>query len=109
MMRQIRRGTTPTIYIKTNADFSDYDTLEITIACGDTQIVHKDSEISFTQRDGDYYIYTTLNQYETLRLRAGMQARIQFRALKDGNAIASVIATISVEEILHDGVIGGDE
>lgn len=102
----MRRGTTPTIYVVTNADFSEWH-VELAITNGETSITHSGNELEFkTNEDGKPIICTRLTQEETLRFRTGTQAKVQFRAVNvDEEAVASEVGTMSVDEILADGII----
>lgn len=101
------RGTTPTIrwYITTEEiDFDKIERVWMTFkdCCG--------RQINFTEEDivlngEERYVQFTFSQEETLKLKAGY-LRVQLRMLlSDGQALASAINEIKVENILKGGII----
>jgi len=99
------RGTTPTVYVHSNIDLSEWD-VEMAIKCRNITLIKDGSDITVRQEeDGSCWIYTTLTQEETLSFPTGAQAAVQLRAIKDGSAIASTIGEVPVEKILRDGTM----
>lgn len=99
----MRRGTTPTIYFKLPFELDLVDELWLTIEQRDKEIITK-TKADVTP-DGDRYIIK-LTQEETLNLDDGIEAKAQLRIRTTaGEALASSIKRLNVEEILKDGVI----
>ena len=116
----IRRGTTPDIVINTHSDLSGMK-VELTIASGEYQIVHTtddklvvitedvpdepaaDGEEPTTHKESK--LHTQLTQEETLALKPNSKISVQVRCYSGGDATASNIVTVAVEDILRNGKI----
>lgn len=102
----IFRGTTPTISIEVAddtgqlLDLSTY-TNYFSISDGMVIINLENDRMTF---NADKSIDMTLTQTETLSLHTN-QLEFQLRAIKDGTAIATLIATGTLKDILKEGKI----
>lgn len=119
----IRRGTTPDIVINVkNADLSDKK-VELTLDSNGYQVVHTTDdrlvvvveEVPSEQEAADdeevetmtrSVCHTKLTQEETLAFKANSKLNVQIRICdKSGNAPATAIFTLGVEDILRNGKI----
>ena len=100
------RGTTPTLSIRSNSDLTGW-TVEVDVKGPSALITKTGNDVTITADTRGCIVSTTLTQADTLSLSADNTAKVQLRAIKDGVAIASSIAALSVEDILRDGTIGG--
>ena len=100
------RGTTPTITLEVDADFSDGWTVYVTMKGIGGTVELTNERLEFSQEEGANIIQMALTQQETLRLRPG-KCEVQIRAIKDGLAVGSDIAALDVGRILKEGVIRG--
>lgn len=119
----MRRGTTPTIVAKVNADISDmtiYLAFRISkvkggskSSCGSSYnkdlMVFTGDRLSVDYHDDKTYISCKLTQEETLKFPENSIIEVQVRAVKyDGDvAIATTIATVDAKRILQEGVLHG--
>lgn len=110
MEQGIYRGTTPSITLNVNGvDLSDdsvWPTVIVTV-----ENVHNSFDV---ERDGLVIVSTdsgcsltfALTQAQTLALSVMRPIYVQLRAKDvDGNAIASPIASVEVEDVIRDGEI----
>ena len=100
----IGRGTTPTIRFNLSViNPSEIVSAVMTIAQFGTNVVEKEFD---TATVGESYIEWNLSQSETLSIKQPGEAEVQarYRTL-DGQAYESKIYKVSVERILHEGVI----
>ena len=99
----MRRGTTPTHTITTDADLTGAAVIFLTYQQkGKTILELEDDRMTVTDKD----IAVTLTQEETLSFDEKHDVDIQIRArFPDGSAVASNIMTTTAAEILKDGVI----
>lgn len=97
------RGTTPSIILKiTGLSEIELDKIYVTIEQRAVVIEKNNDEIEI---NGDVAKFS-LTQKETLSLTAGINARLQVRALsKSDVAYASQILALPVDDILKDGAI----
>lgn len=98
----MRRGTTPTIQFECDADLSAYQRVVLTFraGCGCESVDVEKERITFIE--GGFSV--TLTQEETLRL--GGRGEVQVRAVDaEGMAVASEIASVDFDRILHDGIL----
>lgn len=107
----MRRGTTPTITVKVNADLTDMG-IHLAFRVGDCRPIVKlndDMEITVEELDGEPVttIVTRLTQEDTLSMRDGNKCEVQIRAIQDNGetAFATTIGTIPVKRILEEGVL----
>lgn len=109
----MRRGTTPTITFAvsnddgTACDFEGHD-IYVTLkeqGLKGKEITKREDDVTLRTADGKTYIDVTLTQEETLSFKSGT-VLAQVRS-KDalGNAQATDIAKIKVDDILHEGEI----
>lgn len=101
----MRRGTTPTIVIESDFDFTDWH-LYVTIVNGVNSITFENDSLTVKRENGKSLISFTLTQEQTLSFKSGTMCEVEIRAYKDGAAIATDIKSVSVDRILKDGVIG---
>lgn len=101
------RGTTPTITLKlsTELDLTAVVDMFVTFKTG-YEIVDVDIEqLSIDTEENK--VAVTLTQEQTLALQPSDQCEVQVRfTLNNGYSYATNIATINVNRILKDGVIG---
>lgn len=97
------RGTTPTICFKLPFDDGQIAELWLTISQRGQEVLTKEKpDMTY---DGEKYSIK-LTQEDTLKLDDDQYAEIQLRIrTASGDAIASRVKRIAVEEILKDGVI----
>lgn len=101
-MIQITRGTTPTVEVDVDTDLTDYTCY---LAIGKAKQAKVTSSNCTMELDGDSTkLAFKLTQDETLSLAKG-QTKIQLRAIKDDDAIATEMLDIEVLDIVQDGVI----
>ena len=96
----MRRGTTPTIKISTNADLRAADEVWLTIKSGTGELTITKKELTVDETT----ITARLTQAQTLAFASG-RLSIQLRALIGSAAIASSIIYANVDDILKDGEI----
>lgn len=101
-MEVLRRGTTPTLTFETPYTKDDIADGWITFKQYDCIVIDKNiADVTFIGSD----IVLQMSQKETLKLYDGV-CTIQVRLrLKDGNAVASNIVCVKVEDVLKDGDI----
>ena len=99
----MKRGTTPTIILSTNADLTGYDEIWVTFSQNNQIILNKKLSLSQVTVATDS-ISVPLSQADTLTLGAG-EVKVQVRALDGQNAIASDIVSTTVGAILIEGEI----
>ena len=101
----MRRGTTPTLTIRIrdgDGDLTEYERIYATIK----QVGYEITKVINGADCIDNLLKISLTQEETLRLRAGMKARVQLRCItKDGIATATNISEFGVDDVLKEGVI----
>ena len=99
----MRRGTTPTITVSTDFDVDSCKSVWFTLRQRDVEITKEKGDMLITD-DG---FSVTLTQEDTLKLdENGPDAGAQVRALTDtGQAFASNVVNIPIQQILKDGVI----
>ena len=100
----IGRGTTPTIRFNLSIiNPSEIVSAVMTIAQFGSVTVEKEYN---TATIGETYIEWNLSQEDTLKIKQPGEVEIQARyRTSDGQAYESKVYTISVEKILHEGVI----
>lgn len=98
----MRRGTTPTIKITTNADLREAKRIWLTLVDSrKTELTIEKDGMAVSQTE----ITATLTQTQTLAFAEGI-IFVQLRALlADDTAIASNIRSTTLAEILKDGEI----
>ena len=96
------RGTTPTFAFNLPFDTSMIKSAYITIRSKGIEVEKAKEDCVFSGKT----ISTTLTQEETLKLPKSQVAEIQLRVTtNNGEAMASDIYSVKVEEILKEGVI----
>ena len=99
----MRRGTTPTHTITTDLDLTEAAVIFLTYKQCKHVVCEFERDRLTVESD---QIQVTLTQAETLAFDDRKDVDIQIRArFPDGSAVASNIMTITVTEILKDGVI----
>lgn len=101
----MRRGTTPTITVKIDFDLTQCQVVWFTLRQRKNVEITKELEQLNMNADG---FTVMLSQDETLQFdERGPDVEAQVRALTNtGQAIASDVAYIPIQQILKDGVIG---
>lgn len=99
------RGTTPVLTFDIGMDPHQFVALFVTFEQGNRPVLEKalgDSGLRLEEES----VVLTLTQQETLKMRHNMPCEVQIRARDAaGNALASNIITVTVSEILKEGVI----
>ena len=105
----MRRGTTPTITVKVKADLSEMN-INLALNAG-ALIVKSGDDLTISVDHGITTVSTTLTQEDTLSMTSGQNCKVQIRAYNnDGSiAIATDIGSISVDDILEEGVLPHEE
>ena len=100
----IGRGTTPTIRFDLSViNPSEIVVAFLTISQFDQKLVEKDFTDAAT---GQKYIEWNLSQEDTLKLGQTGEVEVQARyRTSDGQAYESKVFKVSVQKILHEGVI----
>lgn len=99
-MNSIRPTTTPTLYVSVDEDITDYK-LELTVQNKHIKLVYDAVQLVAKPTDTGCLITVTMPQEDTRALIPGTQAKVQLRAEKDGNVIATNIGSMPVDEILN--------
>lgn len=102
----MRRGTTPRVTVTAPIDLTPM-TVYLTFKQGSAEATLTNADFeAFAYADGKTTISASLTQEQTLAFEAGERVRVQVRAVQaDGTAIASNIASVRVDGLLHDGEI----
>lgn len=95
------RGTTPTIILKLSETIP-FDTLYVTFTKLNQTVLEK--TLDDVRVEGNK-IYVPLTQEETLALDPKCPLNIQLRGKVEGQALASSICRIMVNDILKEGLI----
>ena len=104
-MASITRGTTPTVTCTVGMDLTDYSCyLSIGKKAKSPWMTADNEQMEFGVSEGTSTLAFTLTQAQTLACKAG-PAQIQLRVVKDGVAIASDMAPITIDDIIKDGEI----
>ena len=101
----MRRGTTPTITLESEFDFTGWY-LYVTIVNGVKSFTFENDSLTMKRENGKSLISFTLTQEQTLSFKSGTMCEVEIRACKDGAAVATDIKSVSVDRILKDGAIG---
>ena len=110
MEQGIYRGTTPSITLNiTGVDLSDaciWPTVIVTVGNGRNTFDVNRNKLVIANTDAGCTLTFELTQAQTLALSVMRPVQVQLRA-KDasGNAIASPIASVEVEDVIRDGEI----
>ena len=97
----MRRGTTPTLRLITEWDWSDYE-VWVTIEQKNYEATFKDERLKLSESGTDVYLEMT--QDETLAFKKG-SAKVQIKGMKDGIVIATDTSSIKVLDILNEEVM----
>lgn len=98
----MHRGTTPEYELIVDMDLTGW-TCYVTLKWSKTEVTLEADRLDVTGGEQSTVRFS-LSQEESLKFRPG-KAHIQLRAIKDGVAVATDIATVSVGKILKDGEI----
>lgn len=106
----ICRGTTPTITLNVHGiDFSDavtWPVVVVSLKAGAQRIDVERGQLTIAKSDGGSTVTTQLTQAQTLGFNVMRPVAVQLRAKDaDGHAIATEIASVTVEDIVKDGEI----
>lgn len=110
MEQAIYRGTTPSITLNiTGVDLSDasvWPTVIVTAENGNKMFDANRDKLTIAKTDAGCSVTFELTQAQTLLMRKLQKTLVQLRAKDvDGHAIASEIASVTVEDIVKDGEI----
>lgn len=110
MGQGIYRGTTPSITLNvTGVDLSDksvWPTVIVTVENGRSTFDVERDELAIAKTDAGCAVTFSLTQAQTLLMRRLQKTLVQLRAKDaDGDAIASPMASVDVEEVIKDGEI----
>lgn len=97
----MRRGTTPTLRLITEWDWTNYE-LWVTIEQKNYEATFKDDRLKLSESGTD--IYLELSQEETLAFKQG-SAKVQIKGKKDGVVMATDIVGIKINDILDEEVM----
>jgi len=97
----MRRGTTPTLKLITEWDWSGYE-LWVTIEQKDYEATFKDDRLKLSESGTD--VYLELTQNETLAFKKG-SAKVQIKGKKDGIVDGTDITNIKIYDILNEEVM----
>lgn len=98
----MRRGTTPTLTISTDADLTPASNLFVTFTQNGEPVFEKTLEdVTLTSET----VTVLLTQNETLLMKSDAPVQFQIRASIGDMKLASNIMTASVDQILKNGVI----
>lgn len=100
----MRRGTTPSIRLTTDADLGDCK-VSVAIKNGRTLIVKTGDELEIETAEDSSSVTFTLTQEETLQLDPVAPARMQIRFKRGESACATEIKQVKVRDILQEEVI----
>lgn len=103
-MNSIRPTTTPTLYVAIDADITDHE-IELTLQDKHIKFVYAADRLTKQATDTGCLITATMTAEETRALIPGSQARVQLRAEKDGNIIATNIGSVPIDEILNSELL----
>lgn len=99
----MRRGTTSVLSFELPFSCDDIKSLSLVISQNDIVVLKKTLDQCEIQENT---ILAHLSQKDTLKLKGNQFAKVQIRALmNDGQAPASNIYEMYIEDILEDGVI----
>lgn len=110
MEQGIYRGTTPSITLNlTGVDLSDasvWPTVIVTVENGRSTFDVTRDNLTIAKTEAGSSVTFALTQHQTLLMHNLQKTLVQLRA-KDagGNAIASPMASIDVEDVIKDGEI----
>jgi len=110
MGQGIYRGTTPSITLNlTGVDLSDksvWPTVIVTVENGRNSFDVTRDKLAIAKTDAGCAVTFELTQAQTLLMRRLQKTLVQLRAKDaDGDAIASPVAGVDVEEVIKDGEI----
>ena len=110
MEQGIYRGTTPSITLNiTGVDLSDasvWPTVIVTVENGSRTFDVNRDKLVIATADAGCSVTFALTQAQTLLMRKIQKTLVQLRAKDaDGHAIATEIASVTVEDIVKDGEI----
>ncbi|MGF6375129.1 hypothetical protein M2140_000163 [Clostridiales Family XIII bacterium PM5-7] len=91
----MRRGTTPTLKLITEQDWTGYD-LRLTLEEGSNEMTFENDRLTVEAS----VVYVALSQEETLSFNKSVQ--VQIKGEKDGIVVATDIVKIKVLPILNE-------
>lgn len=104
-LREFTRGTTPqSALICKNVDLSGWE-VYVTFEQGDHELTVTDVDVEVVE--GGSIVRFVLSQEETLGFKEGT-GKVQVRAYKEGEAIASRKSYVDIAGVLLDGVISDE-
>lgn len=99
----MRRGTTPAITLTVDADLTGW-AVYVTLRNKCHSLTIENDRLTIEAEEGISTVVFALTQEETLAFSVG-SCEVQVRAIHNGTAIASDIASVDVGRILLEGVI----
>lgn len=99
----MRRGTTPAITLTVDADLTGW-AVYVTLRNKCHSLTIENDRLTIEAEEGISTVVFALTQEETLAFSVG-SCEVQVRAIHNGTAIATDIATVDVGRILLEGVI----
>ena len=99
----MRRGTTPAITLTVDADLTGW-AVYVTLRNKCHSLTIENDRLTIEAEEGISTVVFALTQEETLALSVG-SCEVQVRAIHNGTAIATDIASVDVGRILLEGVI----
>ena len=103
-MTTFRRGTTPAISLRVNADLTEW-AVYVAIRNGKSRVIVDGDRLTMRYADGKTAIEFSLTQEETLALSTGSSS-VQVRAVNaHGVAVATDIERLPIDRIIQEGVI----
>ena len=92
------RGTTPTITITVGCDLTGYDVF-VTFEWYSGQLTKTGDDLTVTAGE-ESVVTVPLTQGDTLAFPEDKTVKVQLRAVKDGDAIATEVGTFTASEVL---------
>lgn len=99
----MRRGTTPAITLTVDADLTGW-AVYVTLRNKCHSLTIENDRLTIEAEEGISTVVFALTQEETLAFSVG-SCEVQVRAIHNGTAIATDIASVDVGRILLEGVI----
>ena len=99
----MRRGTTPAITLTVDADLTGW-AVYVTLRNKCHSLTIENDRLTIEAEEGISTVAFALTQEETLAFSVG-SCEVQVRAIHNGTAIATDIASVDVGRILLEGVI----
>ena len=92
------RGTTPTVEITVGCDLTGHD-VYVTFEWYSGQLTKSGADLEIDAGD-ESTVTVALTQADTLAFPEDKTVKVQLRAVKDGQAIATEVGTVTASEVL---------